>query len=258
MQTTVVKIGGSTLGNHDTTIEDLVTLQQKGVSLVVAHGGAKVSTEWLDRLNIPTRFVHGLRVTDVETLQVVIAALAGLVNKHLVAALQARGGRAIGISGIDGGTLEAKFKEPDLGYVGEIAKVNLGPLVAMIDSNYIPVIAPLSLESPAVSQEANFILNVNGDTAAGEIAAALKADRLIFLTDVAGICDSSGNVISKLSQEEATALMSSGVASGGMVPKIQACLRALSTVRTTRIIDGRKPHALLEEMEGAGEGTTIE
>jgi acetylglutamate kinase len=103
METTVVKIGGSTIGNHDTTIEDLVTLQRKGVSLVVAHGGAKVSTEWLDRLNIPTRFVHGLRVTDVETLQVVIAALAGLVNKHLVAALQAQGGRAIGISGIDGG-----------------------------------------------------------------------------------------------------------------------------------------------------------
>jgi acetylglutamate kinase len=137
-------------------------------------------------------------------------------------------------------------------------EANLGPLIAMINSNYIPVIAPLSLESPAVSQEANFILNVNGDTAAGEIAAALKADRLIFLTDVTGICDSSGNTISRLSQKEAIELMNSGVASGGMVPKIQACVHALSTVRTTRIIDGRRPHALLEEMEGLGEGTTIE
>jgi len=258
MKTVVVKIGGSTLGSHDTTIEDLVTLQQRGLSLVVAHGGAKVSTEWLGRLDIPTEFVRGLRVTDAKTLEVVIAALAGLVNKQLVAEIHARGGKAMGISGVDGGILEARpLNGGELGYVGEIAKVNLAPLLAIIDSHHIPVVAPLSLEWPAISKEAGFILNVNGDTAAGEIAAALQADRLIFLTDVEGIMDSSGRVIPKLSQAEAVELMNSGVASGGMVPKIQACLRALSTVHTARIIDGRTSHALLREIEGNAEGTTI-
>jgi acetylglutamate kinase len=258
MKTVVVKIGGSTLGSHDTTIEDLVTLQQRGLSLVVVHGGGKISTEWLARLDIPTAFVRGLRVTNAQTLEVVIAALAGLVNKQLVAEIQARGGKAIGISGVDGGVLEAKpLSGGELGYVGEIAKVNLAPLLAILDSHHIPVVAPLSLEWPAISKEASFILNVNADTAAGEIAAALQADRLVFLTDVAGIMDSSGKVISELSQAEAIELIDSGVASGGMVPKIQACLSALSAVNTARIIDGSTSHALLREIEGDTEGTAI-
>jgi acetylglutamate kinase len=257
MKPIVVKLGGSTLGSQDTTLEDLVTLQRKGILVVVVHGGAKISTEWLTRLGIPTRFVQGLRVTDAETLKVVVAALAGQINKELVAAIHARGGKAMGLCGVDGGLLEARIKNSQLGYVGEVVKVNLPPLQAILNIGHIPVVAPLSLECPAESREAGFMLNVNGDAVAGEIAAALSAERLIFLTDVAGICDSSGKLISKLSPEEARDLVTSGVALGGMIPKIEACFHALSTVPLTRIIDGRIPHALLEEIEDRGKGTTI-
>ena len=257
MKPTVVKLGGSTLGSHDTTLEDLITLQKKRIPVVVVHGGGAVGTEWLTRLGIPTKFVRGLRVTDAETLKVIVATLAGLVNKELVAAIEAHGGHAIGLSGIDGGLLQARIKNADLGYVGEVAKVDLTLLTAVLRVNYIPVIAPLSLQSPAESEEAGFMLNINGDTAAGELAAALRAEKLIFLTDVVGICDKAGKLIPILSAEEAKGLIASGVASGGMIPKIEACLRALSTVPSTRIIDGRVPHALLQEVEGGGDGTTI-
>lgn len=253
----VIKIGGSTLGNHDTTLADLVTLQQRGERPVVVHGGANVVTEWLDRLGIPVSFVRGLRVTDARTLKVVIAILAGLVNKELVAAMESLGGRAIGLTGIDGGLFEAKIKDAEMGYVGEIVKVNPAPLEAVLEAGFIPVIAPLGLQSPPGSEENTFVLNLNGDTVAGEIAAALAAEKLIFLTDVAGICDSSGELIRRLSPEEAKALLASEVASGGMIPKIEACLRALSTVPITRVVDGRLAHALLSEIEGEGDGTTI-
>ena len=187
----------------------------------------------------------------------VVAILAGLVNKELVAAIEAAGGQAIGLTGVDGGLLEAQMKDDEMGYVGEIVKVNPTPLTALLEAGFIPIIAPLSLQSPAESGENGFVLNVNGDTVAGEIAAALAAGELIFLTDVVGIRDSSGKLIQRLSPDEAKELLISGVASGGMIPKIEACLRALSTVPKTRIIDGRIPHALIEEIEGKGEGTTI-
>ncbi len=257
MKTIVIKLGGSTLGSHDTVVEDLVTLQHAGVHTVVVHGGADVVTDWLTQLRIPTSFIQGLRVTDAKTLKVVVAVLAGLVNKELVAAIEALGGRAMGLSGVDGGLLEAKVKDAAMGYAGQVVKVNLAPLRAVIEAGFIPIVAPLSLQSPPESEEAGFVLNVNGDTAAGEIAAEIGAEKLIFLTDVIGICDSSGKLIPKLTPQEATALLDSGVASGGMIPKIEACLRALSTVPSTRIIDGRIPHVLLEEMGGRGEGTTI-
>ncbi len=253
----VIKLGGSTLGSRDTTVADLVALQKMGVLPVVVHGGANVVTDWLGRLGISTRFVQGLRVTDTETLKVVIAILAGLVNKELVAAIEASGGKAIGLSGIDGGLLEAKIRDTEMGYVGEITKVNPALLTTVIEAGFIPVIAPLSLQSPSESGENGFVLNVNGDTVAGEIAAALGAEKLIFLTDVAGLCNSSGELIHHLAPQEATILMTSGVASGGMIPKIEACLRALSTVPITRIIDGRVSHALIEEVEGRSRGTTI-
>ena len=254
---TVIKLGGSTLGSRDTTVADLVALQKMGVLPVVVHGGANVVTDWLGRLGISTRFVHGLRVTDTETLKVVVAILAGLVNKELVAAIEASGGKAIGLSGIDGGLLEAKIRDTEMGYVGEITKVNPVLLTTVIEAGFIPIIAPLSLQSPPESGGNGFVLNVNGDTVAGEIAAALGAGKLIFLTDVAGLCNSSGELIHHLTPQEATMLMTSGVASGGMIPKIEACLRALSTVPITRIIDGRVSHALIEEIEGRGRGTTI-
>lgn len=253
----VIKLGGSTLGNHDTTLEDLVTLQQREVLPVVVHGGANIVTDWLTRLGISTKFVRGLRVTDAETLKVVIAILAGLVNKELVADIETLGGKAIGLCGIDGGLLESKVQDAEMGYVGEIVKVKPAPLIAMLDAGFIPIIAPLSLQSTHELGENEFMLNVNGDTVAGELAAALSAERLIFLTDVAGIFNSSGELIRRLSKKEAKALLASGIVSGGMIPKMEACLRALSTVPITRIIDGRLPHALIKEMEGKGKGTTI-
>ncbi len=256
-KTIVIKLGGSTLGNRDTVLGDMISLQKAGVLPVVVHGGANVVTDWLTRLQIPTSFINGLRVTDPETLKIVIAILAGLVNKELVAAIEASGGRAMGLCGIDGGLLKAKIKNASLGYAGEVVKVDPAPLNAVLEAGFIPIVAPLSMESPLQSAETGFVLNVNGDTVAGEIAAALSAEKLIFITDVVGICDSSGNLIPELSSQEAEALLESGVASGGMIPKIEACLRAIRTVPITRIIDGRVPHALLEEIEGRGKGTTI-
>ncbi len=253
----VVKLGGSTLGSHDTTLDDLVELQRRGLQPIVVHGGANVVTDWLKRLSIPTRFVKGLRVTDGETLRVVIAILAGLVNKELVAAIEAAGGRAVGLSGIDGALLEAVVKDSDMGLVGEVSKVNPALLQAVLEAGFVPVIAPLSLQASRQPGDSGYVLNVNGDAAAGMIAAALPAEKLIFLTDVAGILSASGELIAHLSRAEARGLLDSGVASGGMIPKIEACLAALAGVRAARIIDGTSPHALIREVEGIMVGTTI-
>jgi len=248
----VVKIGGSTLGNHDTTLEDLVELQKKDKSLIVVHGGGKVSSKWLARMGIPTSFVKGLRVTDAETLKVVTATLGGLVNKELVVAIQALGGKAVGLSGCDGNLLRARIKRSELGYVGEIVAVDPTPLKLLLNAGYMPVIAPISFGS--VEGQAR-LLNVNGDTAAGEIAAALTAEKLIFLTDVDGIHDGSGKVIPRLNLAEAKNMTASGIASGGMIPKIEASLRALTTTQVVHIIDGRISHVLLDDIGGQTQQT---
>jgi acetylglutamate kinase len=254
----VVKLGGATLGSHDTAIEDIVKLQKQGKSLVVVHGGGKVITDWLEKQGISTSFVHGERVTDKATLEVVIAVLAGLVNKEIVAAISSLGGKAIGISGVDGAFIQGRIKDKELGYIGEVVKVNPAPLQALLKSGYMPVVAPVSLHA-SKSAKAPRVLNINADAVAGEIAAAIGAERLIFLTDVVGVCDQSGNLLPHLSPGEAEALMASGVASGGMIPKIKACLRALAgTAAACIIIDGRQQHALLNEIEGHGSGTTIQ
>ncbi len=253
----VIKLGGATLGSHDTTIEDAVRLQQQGNSLIIVHGGAKVVTEWLSRQGIPTRFVRGERVTDNAALEMVAAVLGGLVNKEIVAAINGRGGQAVGITGIDGNLIQGKIRDEKMGYVARIVKVNTALLETLLQSGYIPMVAPLSMHSFDRPDGAPLMLNVNGDTVAGEIAAATKAERLIFLTDVAGICDQSGKLIPELLSSEAEALIASGTVSGGMIPKIKACLGALPYTSVTRIIDGRQPHALLREIEGAGVGTTI-
>jgi len=255
----VVKIGGSTLGNHDTTLEDLVELQKQGKSLVVVHGGARVTSEWLARLGIPTSFVKGLRVTDAETLKVVAAALGGLVNKELVVAIQALGGKAVSLSGCDGNLLWASIKSPELGYAGEVVAVDPTPLKLLLNAGYMPVVSPVSFGSV---EGRTMLLNVNGDTAAGEIAAALAAEKLVFLTDVEGIHDGSGKVIPRLNLAEARDMLASGAASGGMVPKIEASLRALTTAQVVRIIDGKISHALLQDITGQARqtesrGTTI-
>ena len=253
----VVKLGGATLGSHDTTIEDLVELQKQGKSLVVVHGGAKVVTEWLSRQGIATRFFQGERITDEATLEMVTAVLGGLVNKEIVAAINSGGGQAVGISGVDGALIQGKIRDQELGYMGTVVKVDVTPLRVLLQSGYIPVVAPISLHSFDKPDKAPQLLNINGDPVAGEIAAAIGAERLIFLTDVVGICDSSGKLLSQLSPGDAEALVASGVASGGMIPKIKASLKALSGGSTAHIIDGRQPHALLGEIEGGGGGTTI-
>jgi len=253
----VVKIGGATFGNHDTAIEDVAYLQKKGRQLVVVHGGANVVTRWLTNQGTATRFVNGERVTDKPALDMVTAVLGGLVNKEIVAHMNILGGRAVGICGIDGALIQSRIREKEMGYVGEVVKVDLRLIEALLGSGFVPVIGPLALYSFDRPDEAPLSLNINGDTLAGEIAAAMGAERLIFLTDVAGVLDRSGNLLSRLSPEAAEALMASGVVSKGMAVKIKACLRALSGISSARIIDGTQPHALLREIEGAGEGTTV-
>jgi acetylglutamate kinase len=253
----VIKLGGATLGSHDTTIEDAVRLQEQGRSLIMVHGGAKVVTEWLARQGTATRFVHGERVTDQPALEMVTAVLGGLVNKQLTAAINHRGGRAVGITGIDGALLQGKIRDKEMGYVAHIVRVETALLEALLEAGLMPVIAPLGMHSFDREADAPPILNVNADTVAGEIAAATGAERLIFLTDVTGIRDRSGGLITELSPSEAEALIASGTVSGGMIPKIRACLRALPHTSLASIIDGREPHALLREMEQGGVGTTI-
>jgi acetylglutamate kinase len=253
----VIKIGGSTFSSRDTTIEDIIALQKKGLALIVVHGGGSTVTDWLKRLGIGTRFVRGERVTDLPTLEVVTAVLAGLVNKEITAAINVRGGRAVGISGIDGSLIESAMKDREMGYVGAMMKMNPGLLEALLKDGFIPVVSPLRLYSIERPDGAPAIMNVNGDPIAGDITAALRARMLIFLTDVPGVNDSSGKLVPRLSVAEARAMIAAGVIAGGMIPKINACLEALKAGSITRIIDGRKPHALLHEIEDGEGGTTI-
>ena len=252
----MVKIGGATLGSEDTTIKDIASLQQKGKSLVIVHGGGKIITDWLEKRGIPTKFVNGERVTDEATLEAVVSVLVGLVNKEIVADVNALGGTAVGISGVDGGLIQGKIKNKELGYTGEVVKVNPAPLEALLQSGYIPVVAPVSLNTGKPDKGPE-VLNINADAVAGEVAAAIGAEKLVFLTDVAGVSGKSGDLLPLLSPDEAEALLASGVVSGGMIPKVKACLRALSGTPLTRIVDGRKPQALLNEIEGKGGGTMI-
>jgi acetylglutamate kinase len=254
----VVKIGGSTFGSGDTTVEDLVSLQRRGIVPVLVHGGGNRVTEWLGKMGISTSFVRGQRVTDRKTLDVVIAVLTGLVNKELVAAINLSGGKAIGISGIDGGLIQGRIESPDMGYMGQVIKVNTEPIEAILDAGYIPVVAPGGLKLPAEDDDPVMLLNINGDVTAGELARALKAEGLIFLTDVPGVCDNAGKLLPKLSAAEASALFASGVISGGMIPKVEACLRAREIGSSAQIIDGRSPHVLLAAIQDQAPGTKIQ
>jgi acetylglutamate kinase len=253
----VIKIGGSTFGSGDTTISDIVALQKRGVALIVVHGGGSAVTDWLKKLGIATSFVRGERVTDLPALEVAAAVLSGLANKEITAAVNLGGGRAVGVSGVDGTLIESRLKDKDMGYVGSVERVNIALLQTLLEGGFVPVVSPISLYSVDRPPGAPALLNVNGDPIAGDIAAALEAKRLVFLTDVAGVTDKTGKVISLLSARRAEALMASGEISGGMLPKVNACLRALKAGAVARIIDGRKPHALLQEIEGGGGGTTL-
>jgi acetylglutamate kinase len=253
----VIKIGGSTFGSGDTTIEDIVALQKKGQSIVVIHGGGNTCTDWLKRLNIKTTFVRGERVTDQPSLEVVTAVLSGLVNKELVASINTKGGKAVGISGADGLLIESKIKDKEMGFVGMVEKVNPAVLEALLQAGFVPVVSPVSLLSVDRTADIPMLINVNGDPIAGEIAVALKAKKLIYLTDVDGVQDKSGKIMANITKAEAESMVNSGVIVGGMIPKINACLRALNAGAVTRIINGKKPHALLAEITSGQGGTTI-
>ena len=253
----VIKIGGGALGEHDTILEDLVWLQGEGFQPVVVHGGGKTINQWLERQGVPSRFVDGLRVTDVESIDVVVAVLAGLVNKRLVAAIGAVGGRAVGLCGADAGILRARIKDPALGLVGEPTGIDAVAVEELLTAGYIPVIAPIGLleESSGV---AGTLLNINADTFAADMGGALKVDQFIFFTDVPGVCDESGTVFPHLSPDRVQSLLADGTISGGMIPKVEACLRALRHVPSSLILDGRRPGALRDCFAGQVIGTRIE
>ena len=245
------------MGQHDTTLEDLVKLQKKRVPVVVIHGGGSAVTNWLSKLEIPTRFVQGLRVTDLDTLKVVTAVLAGLINKELVSEICRLGGKAIGICGADGPIVMGKNNNRELGLTAEELTVDVRPLRVLLNGGYMPVIAPVCMNGAPQGNEETNLLNVNGDTIAAKIAAALNASKLIFLTDVPGIYDESKQVISQIKAGTAKSMIENGTATGGMIAKLEASLVASQKVSLTRIIDGRVDHALLDEIDGKGKGTTI-
>ena len=254
---TVVKIGGSTLGNHDTTLDDLVEMQRNGKKIVVVHGGGKTISEWMERQGVRPKFVEGLRVTDSASLEIVVAVLTGLINKTLVAEINIRGGQAIGLSGADGGMVKASVNNPELGYVGAVNNIDANAIMAALNSNYIPIIAPVGLDDSKSTGEKGALLNINADTVAGKISAALKAERMIFLTDVEGIMDSSKRLLPRITRRQADSLIRSNVISGGMLPKIEACISALDGGAISQIIDGRKPGALIDAISGNKLGTRI-
>ncbi len=255
MKPIVIKIGGSTLGSY--VLEDVVMLQKRGLPLVIVHGGGKTISNWLWERGLGANFSDGLRITDAQSLEIVIAVLAGLINKQLVAQVNSLGGRAFGLSGIDGGFIEARIKSPHLGYVGQVVKINTKPLEMLLDAEYLPIIAPLGYQPPQASDGAGMLLNINADTAAGDVALALKAAQLIFLTDVAGIADGTGNLLPSLTPTEARSLIARRVISAGMIPKVEACLHALSVVPQAQIVDGRLSGALLAAIEEHGDGTKV-
>ena len=252
-QPTVIKLGGSTLGAHDTTLRDIAAARRDGRSIVVVHGGGATISAWLARAGIEARFVRGLRVTDEASLEIVVAVLAGLVNKTLVAELSALGAPAIGLSGADSMILQAQRYDDELGFVGKIVRVNPYAVEELLRLGHLPVIAPIAIE-----QDGGQLLNTNADTAAGELAAALKAERLVFLTDVEGVLDAEKRLLPRISAAEARALIESGVAGGGMIPKLEAAVRAAAAGCATRIVDGTAPGALARVLAGEAGGTTVE
>ncbi|MBE6769960.1 MAG: acetylglutamate kinase [Ruminococcaceae bacterium] len=252
----VIKYGGNAMINEELkkqVMEDIVLLWLIGVKVVLVHGGGPEITETMARLGKEAEFVDGLRVTDKETVDIVQMVLAGKVNKTLVNLLESKGGKAMGISGMDGMLIEAKMKDERLGFVGKITKVNIAPVNDLLEKGYIPVISTIGCD-----KEGN-VYNINGDTAAAFVAGALGAKRLIMMTDIAGILkdkDDPSTLIPSVTIKEAEQLKKDGVVSGGMIPKVDCCIEAISHgVKKVIIMDGRVPHSILMEIltdEGAG------
>ena len=224
---TVVKIGGSTLGEHDTTLSDLVQLQKERQNPVVVHGGGKIVSEWMEKQGVKPKFVDGLRVTDAQSLDIVTSVLTGLINKNLVSSIIKKGGNAVGISGVDGQMISAKITNPNLGFVGEVTSINSKPIFSALNSGFIPVIAPVGVNEDSSENEDTNLLNINADTVAGNISVALGAKTMLFLTDVEGVLDSSRRLIPRITRRQADSLVKSKIIAGGMIPKIQACVAAL-------------------------------
>ena len=255
-RTVVIKYGGNAMINEQLkqqVMEDVVLLWLVGVKVVLVHGGGPEISETMAKLGKKAEFVDGLRVTDKETVDIVQMVLAGKVNKTLVNLLQIKGGHAVGLSGIDGGIIEAEMKDERLGYVGRITKIRTQPITDLLEKNYIPVI------STVASDRMGNTFNINGDTAAAYIAGALNAERLIMMTDIAGILrdkDDPSTLIADLTVSQAKELYADGIISGGMIPKVDCCIEALEHgVKNVTIMDGRIPHSILMELltdEGAG------
>ena len=253
----VIKYGGNAMIDEekkDSVMRDIVLLNLIGVKVVLVHGGGPEITEMLRRVGKESRFVNGLRVTDQETVEIVQMVLAGKVNKSLVNLIQNKGGKAIGLSGMDGHLIEATIRDPELGYVGEITSVNVQPLLDMLDRGYIPVVSTLGCDN-----EGN-VYNINADTAAAKIAGALRAECLISMTDICGILrdkDDPSTLIPEIGVSEAPELVREGIINGGMIPKVECCINAIHWgVQKVFILDGRIPHAILiETLTDEGLGT---
>ena len=252
----VVKYGGNAMTSEQLrqqVMEDIVLLHMIGVKVVLVHGGGPEISDRMEKLGKKAEFVDGLRVTDKETVDIVQMVLAGKINKTLVNLLEAKGGKAVGISGLDGRLIQCTMKDPRLGYVGSVTKINIEPVTDLLEKGYIPVISTIGCD-----EEGN-TYNINGDTAAAYIAGALEAKRLIMLTDIAGVLrdkNDPSSLIRQLSVQEAKQLFEDKVIAGGMIPKVECCITALKRgVRKAIIMDGRVPHSILMEIltdEGAG------
>ncbi len=245
----VVKYGGNAMINEQLkqqVMEDITLLWLIGVKVVLVHGGGPEINDLMKRVGKIPEFVDGLRVTDKETVDIVQMVLAGKVNKDLVKLIQSKGGHAVGLSGIDGGILEAEVKNEKLGYVGRITKVRTKPIEDLLENHYIPVISTVASDHEGNSY------NINGDTAAAVIAGALGAERLIMMTDIAGILadkDDPSTLIPRITVSEARKLYDKGIISGGMIPKVDCCIDALDKgVGVVVIMDGRVPHSILMEL----------
>ena len=249
---TVIKIGGSTLGARDSSLEDIVAFHRAGGRPIVVHGGGAMITDWLARMDVPSEFVDGLRSTNAEALDVVVGVLRGVVNARLVAELGALGGRAIGVSGVDGGAVRAERYDERLGFVGRVTAVDGQFFIDLLAAGVIPVVAPIGLEPPAQP------LNINADTVAGEIARAVAAERLIFLTDVDGLLDGERALVPTLSAGQALALRAAGTLAGGMIPKIDACFRAAEAGALAYVANGTEPATTKRILAGEALGTRVE
>lgn len=254
----VIKYGGNAMINEElkaNVIKDVVLLKAMGLKPVLCHGGGPGINKMLEQLDIPVKFINGLRYTSAEIIRVVEMVLIGQVNSELVGRINSQGGKAVGLSGISGNLFQCVQRSEELGFVGDVVQVNPGPVLAMLDAGYIPVVAPVGTDGKGNS------FNINGDTAASKLAGALKAEKLVILTDIEGLCNDikARDVISYLNVADVQGLKDQGTIAGGMIPKVDCCVQAIEEgVTSVHIIDGRQPHSVLfEAFSNEGIGTTV-